>query len=201
MGTASFRMSLLAYLADESDWLRQERWPIRAFLKNPDRWESGLTQEPSTPARKPAKVESWGPRRIGTSTPTPETGLVAPPTDFPARWNSLVPERPVDVSALSGLRAPCYSDRTFAERFEEICAKACVLIAAGSDMVTFPAMLKKDFGSGMYGWQRMLAGEWDWVLKKNKPKPPPTPSVSDEEMYRRREERYAARKAAGTLHE
>ena len=80
---------------------------------------------------------------------------------FPARWNRMVPARPVDI----GLLAPnpkAYREPVFAQRFDEICQKAAALIAAGAN-VQFGFLLSTDRTTEQYRWQQLLAGQLDWM--------------------------------------
>jgi hypothetical protein len=79
-----------------------------------------------------------------------------------ARWNELVPERSVNPSHFCDTAIGVQ----LCTRFDGVCQKAREVIRAGGK-VTFAGMLKIDSGTNMYGWQRLLAGEFDWLLRKN----------------------------------
>ncbi len=82
---------------------------------------------------------------------------------FPQRWNELVPERPVDADLLAP-NPPAYREPVFGSRFDEICAKAKPLIAAGAAL-EFGFLLGTDRGTGQYRWQQLLAGQLGWLVK------------------------------------
>jgi hypothetical protein len=89
--------------------------------------------------------------------------------DFPARWNVLVPERPVDCD-LMPKHPPAYQEPVFIKRFDEICQKARAEILAGSKM-TLTFLLGSHKKTGQYFWQQLLAGDdMGWLNKKEKDK-------------------------------
>ena len=72
-----------------------------------------------------------------------------------------MPERPVKPSHFSS----DFASRELQERIDEVCARARGVIVAGGK-ITLAGLLRKDSGSGLYGWVRLLQGEWDWLLRK-----------------------------------
>lgn len=123
----------------------------------------------------PATVAGEGlaaliPTRRNSDIPSGST----PPTEPPARryvdrWNELVPEKPMDPVLFSTVSRRVWDTAGFDERFEDICRKAGELLRAGVDVHLL--RLLKDYGTGLYGWQDMLAGGMD-PRKKNKPVKP-----------------------------
>jgi hypothetical protein len=136
--------------------------------------------------------------RTARSTPSPVDGPVGLPTakDYPALWNELVPEKPTDPILFATVNPKVWKVAGFAERFEDICRKARELLKAGVDVNLL--RLIKDFGSGIYGWQEMLAGAMD--PKKNG-KPAPKVSGEDWQVAKARRiarEKEEAERAAST---
>lgn len=88
--------------------------------------------------------------------------------NFAQWWNELVPEKPVDPKLFVNPHA--FRDENFRGRFPEICGKARSLIQAGAD-ISLGRIVRKDPQSGLYGFESMLLGDWDWMIKPKKGKP------------------------------
>jgi hypothetical protein len=145
------------------------------------------------PVNAPAEpaIESPTPsRRSGAadSAMGPETRKV----DFPARWNLLVPEASTDP-ALLPLCPKAYRDPVFAERFDEICAKASALIRDGADL-KFGFLLKES--GGRFRWQELLADELAWMKPKPTGKsntgPDPAKAMIEDLLRKRKAKGYEA---------
>jgi hypothetical protein len=98
-------------------------------------------------------------------TATASQEVAAPPMDFPARWNQLVPGKQVD-SRLLGKNPRAYQDPLFLERYDEICRKANELVQDGADL-TLGFLISQDRTTEQYRWQQLLAGQLGWMVKKN----------------------------------
>lgn len=190
-GTIRFRVGLLAYLADQSDWLREKRWPIHIFLSQPSQYTQRFKGSP-----RPAAPDKPHP----SADPSEDVQhAIAPPTqpaasqgqNFPMRWNALVPERPVDPALLPA-RPRAYADPVFSERFEAVCEKAKLLIADGADL-TFDFLLRTDpKADGQYRWQQLLAGSLTWM----KPRAKSAKQTGEDFLENERKQAYARREAA-----
>ena len=97
-----------------------------------------------------------------------------PPVDYPAKWNSLVPERPVDVSLFTE-RPAAYSDPVFQGRFPEICEKFQSLIQRGASL-TYADLFRRDKETGMYWWKRGLMGGLEWMVRNGSGNGRPDPT-------------------------
>jgi phage replication O-like protein O len=122
----------------------------------------------------------------------PAMGLETQIMDFPARWNLLVPEASTDP-ALLPLCPKAYRDPVFAERFDEICAKASALIRDGADL-KFGFLLKES--GGRFRWQELLADELAWMKPKPTGKsntgPDPAKAMIEDLLRKRKAKGYEA---------
>jgi hypothetical protein len=186
-GRADFQPAIEAYLADQSDWLREKQWPLPAFLKQVRRYIPNGAAPAPRPARA-AALEDVTRAEIHADAPRAPQAIQK---DFPARWNELVPERPVDPALLPA-NPRAYREPVFAERFDVICAKARALIVDGADL-TFDFLLKTDRGGdGQYRWQQLLGDSLNWMRPRAK-----TPKQNGEDfLERKRREINERRKAA-----
>jgi hypothetical protein len=126
-----------------------------AFLRdaNPEEYPVAPQAEPATPSLAPSRYLAAGNSAKATESPK---------TDFPARWNELVPEAPADPSLFPSC-PKSYRDPVFVERFDEICTKARKLIQEGAD-IKFGFLLKES--TGRFRWQELLADELNWMRPK-----------------------------------
>jgi hypothetical protein len=102
--------------------------------------------------------------------PTPNGGLKTPVIDCPARWNELVPERPVewrpdlDARLLMGVRV----QSEFALRFDELCRKCRDIIQnpeSDAGWLTFRWLIR--FDKGQMNWWKVLSGDLAWMAKRS----------------------------------
>jgi hypothetical protein len=124
----------------------------------------------------------------------------APTTSFPEQWNQAVPERQVDPSYFRNGHAPeVFADPSFGREFAKVCERARAVIGAGGG-ITFSGLLKRDRDSQLYGWQRLLAGEYDWMIQRHKPTSGGDTEPTGDPYARlreRREERQRAKAQSG----
>ena len=180
-------------------WAHEDYWrefdtphKVRSFFS----WTKEAATSPCPEAA--ASVADLMPARRMSSGTLPANGPVGLPAarDYPALWNELVPEKPTDPILFATVNPKVWKVAGFAERFEDICRKARELLKAGVDVNLL--RLIKDFGSGIYGWQEMLAGAMD--PKKNG-KPAPKVSGEDWQVAKARRiarEKEEAERAAST---
>ncbi len=158
-----------------------------------------------------AQVASPGPPS-GSKTPESSQQPKNPASvDFPARWNELIPERPVDAALLA--RHPkAYDHPIWIERFEDICRKAKKLIADGAtDILQFGFLLKVDpKNDNQYRFQQLLLNGMSWVIPRTdgngssggKPKPPDGKAMArkreEEKLRKQQEEAERENQAKGT---
>lgn len=136
-------------------------------------------------------IESPTPSRCSGAADSAK-GLETRNTDFPTRWNELVPESLVDPQLLPCL-PKAYRDPIFTERFDEICAKARSLIREGADL-KFGFLLKES--GGRFRWQELLADELAWMKPKPTGKsnagPDPAKAMIEDLLRRRKAKGYEA---------
>lgn len=89
----------------------------------------------------------------------------SPLVNFPARWNELVPERPIDPELMPKSPA-AYRESVFIRRFDEICEAARKEIIVGSS-ITYSFLLGMN-KNGQYFWQQLLAGDIGYMNPSNK---------------------------------
>lgn len=97
--------------------------------------------------------------------------------DYPAKWNELVPSKPVDwdpVRGRAGALTECSKDSKFVENFERICQLAQQIHSVrGSEVgwMSFQYAIKRD-KDGIYGWVKIL-DEYAWMAsptEKSRPR-------------------------------
>lgn len=131
-----------------ADWARKENYPILGFVKDPHSWIVRAAPEvellPAPVDLPPVRLEPVSPVLI----------------DYPARWNELVPAKPVTWDARRGAGAAlreCEADPVFRERFDEMCHIAQKIYAtrgSEADWLTFEFAIRRN-GKGV-GWWRVL---------------------------------------------
>lgn len=145
---AELTASLDGYYANE--WAKAQNYPILGFIKDPHSWI----------VRAALEVEST-PEAVVTN-PQPPDALQPAQTriNYPARWNELVPAKPVTWDARRGAGSAlreCEADQVFRERFDEMCRiaqKIHEVKGDAADWVTFEFAIKTN-GKGV-GWWRIL---------------------------------------------
>ncbi len=158
-GAETFRAALLAYLASDNERVSKERWPIRWFLAHIDWYFSSDTSKGMASTR-PAAVNGTNGKANGfrpAEFPPPPL-----PINFPARWNELVPERPVDTDVVTE-SFPAYQDAVFTKRFDEICGKFRSLIQRGASL-TYLDLFRRDSQTGVPWWKRGLMDGLEWMV-------------------------------------
>ena len=161
-GAADFRSGLISYLHRDNEWLRENHWPIRGFLKSVIDYIP-QTATPAAPAPRPALAEA---PEVPNQRPTPSTQPAGSNRDFLARWNELVPERPVDPTLFTE-RQQAYQDPIFQTRFDEICGKFQELIKRGADL-DYGDLFRKIKDTGVPFWKQALMNKLGWTVPGNK---------------------------------
>jgi hypothetical protein len=106
-------------------------------------------------------------REVVGEPPKVNGGLKTPVIDFPARWNELVPEKPVqfwsnDIDG--GLLQKAIQDVEFAPNFDRLCEKAREINRTSElgDWIDFQTALSRSGrGKGEFHWKRILRGNYD----------------------------------------
>lgn len=111
-----------------------------------------------------------------------DTATVTAGASIAVLWNHLVPEKPTDLD-VDYSKFECYDDLVLRNRFHEICTKSRELIKGGMD-ITFTRLLRQDKQTAMYGFELILAGDWDWRIAR-KSTPPPVEEVVYPKYQRR----------------
>jgi hypothetical protein len=166
-GPVEFRGRLIGFLQADTDWLRQTKWPINAFLKDPSKYERVSAPPPSS------LVDFRQPLPNGTSTHTPVN-----PTTLPEEadiWNEVV-KSGIPVGAFDWLMvegrnlAVCREHPQFTmANWRKICEKVQPILDAGEGAwLTFHWLIKaKD------NWWKAFTGQYDNCAKpKTNGKPP-----------------------------
>lgn len=168
LGVEEFRRGLLGFLRDQSDWCRENQWPIAAYLKNPERWVAAYVAPvpaEADPAR-PAILEGVG----ATSVPPGPPRLVV--ADLIAKWNSVIPSSPVEawddrLDLTPGVRRSL-EDPKFAECFDIVCQKVAAIKSDRDDAgwLTFRWLFTTKEGKP-FGWWRVRCGDMDWKPRQS----------------------------------
>lgn len=168
VGVEDFRRGLLGFLRDQSDWCRENQWPIAAYLKNPERWVAAYVAPVPAEAdpTRPAILEGVG----ATSVPPAPPRLVV--ADLIAKWNSVIPSSPVDawddrLDLTPGVRRSL-EDPKFAECFDIVCQKVAAIKADRDDAgwLTFRWLFTQKDGKP-FGWWRVRCGDMDWKPRQS----------------------------------
>lgn len=126
------------------------------------------------------------PEVVSPHPPAPEGPSKASQINFAARWNELVPERPVDT-ALFTEKPAAYRDPIFAERFETVCAKFRALIRRGADL-KYRNLFRANRETGIPWWKLALDDDLEWLVPKlkngkDKVDPPKDPNKRELEPW------------------
>ncbi len=179
-GIELFRECLLNYIAQDSEWLRSNGWPLNRFLQDPESY-AGET----VPSRK-----SGGPQRVDGSAVVvamPKVEIGSPTVaqtriSYPDRWNELVPAKRVSWDAKRGaveaLRT-AERDEVFVERFDEMCGVAQAIherCGPEANWVTFEFAIRQS-PKGL-GWWRILE-----EFREMQPRNPQNPKSGQERVF------------------
>jgi hypothetical protein len=162
IGKAEFRLKVLAWLSSDNEWLRQHKWPIRAFLKRG--WPSTTTQAPPI-ERRPVSAPATPILQVVPNGNPPEKMPIETwerhNPDAPVHWK---PEYDTSESASKSL-----NDKLFRDSVDIICGKAAQLREKNSNArswLTFRWLLRQSREHG-WNWYRIYTGEFDWMLNKS----------------------------------
>lgn len=140
----------------------KSRWPKRRWTPKGQRQPKPLALSAPRFLREPAgesEADMPAARRAPAPSPTPASVADASAMEaLKAKWNEAIPQRPVKFPPR------CSVDPMMAERFDDICAKAKALIATGSK-TTFVTLFSRHAETGLLYWQRLLNGDFDFLLE------------------------------------
>tara|TARA_R110000868_G_scaffold72223_1_gene210769 strand:+ start:14133 stop:15476 length:1344 start_codon:yes stop_codon:yes gene_type:complete len=165
-----FRRALLNFLAEDSEWLRTNKWPINAFMKDPLRY---MTQSPRSPRQSggysasPIAYRSAGTSEASTGAPTASPQNTSDPIlQFVDKWNTINPDHPVGelLAATKAKLRAATSDPDFVRVHEKLFEKVGKFMAAGQD-IEFPWM----FAGKEPNWVRTMEGVFNFFLVKKGP--------------------------------
>ena len=153
-GPVEFRGRLIGFLETEADWLRQAKWTIHAFLKDPAKYERAARRSPS-----PAAPSQQPPN--GSSVP-PHAKLTVFPEEADI-WNEIVtagtPISAFDWEMDEGKNlAKCRNHSQFnIQNWRKVCEKVQPVLAAGEGAwITFRWLIKDN-----NNWWKAFQGEYD----------------------------------------
>ena len=162
-----FRQCLWNFLNTTSEWLREHKWPLPVFLKEPTRYT------PPVPAYRPPASTPPAPSRASASS---EPAANAPGSitetskpdylTYVDRWNSINIERPADNPLLSTTRRlleEAIKQPDFVNHFDDICEGCRKLIASG-EKTKFAWLFQT--GRGIVNWDGLLQGKFDFLMKE-----------------------------------
>jgi len=157
MSREEFRLALWRYLDTDDLWLRNNKWPLGSFLKDPLKYASASQDEseqtPRYSAIPPATESAPEATQINLNSPL----------YYIQTWDTIVHMK--TSGKLSGFTLKkldtAIRDSDFQERFTEVCEKTAKLIQAGQDY-DFAWL----FGGYVPNWQCVLEHKFDWQLPK-----------------------------------
>lgn len=156
-GQESFRRAFLRFLGDNSDWLRDNKWPINTFLKQWEQYDSpGLTASPCVPesVSQPAT-----PPEPANASSAPEAQERPIGEVLFERWNAavLIPELQATWHE-SMARNPAFNDPALMREFDRLCAR----VVNGYDhcedarWLALKHLLRADSRDGAMNWLNLL---------------------------------------------
>ena len=211
-----FRAALCQYLDTSDDWLRENKWPIRKFLKSPLDYLRAPARPLDSTAHSAIEPGSTGGeiRPIGemtgtatrTSVPELTSGGISSPTGstpvqpeyltYVDKWNTLIPERAVGVLPSFTVDAiqPQIKNRDFALAFDTVVAKCRKLAAVKRTEVSFLWLFSKTKDGPI--WQQVYMGKYDWLMSPKGGEGEAALSPTQRLIEKKRKEKLA-REAAG----
>lgn len=180
VGAVEFRSGLLDYLETSSDWNRENRWPIRGYLKRCD-----TSKNVSSLPRKNSPSAPPSERRMPSTPPVSAAPTVLGMPSVAVAWNTTVPAgAPVEIwtRELQQTVDMCCQTKDFLEEWiPKLFSKCRVLCAAEKGkFITFEWALKN--------WTRVINGGCDWVLSRDGPAAKPKYETAADRKRRAREE-------------
>jgi len=168
-GDGQFRRAALLYLADESDWLRQEKWPIYAFLSQVESWLDRAGSSPA-PAASPEDNGGGGAVTHAEIAPASPAGSGGLPLAA-AEWNRIVTAGPPVERWTQRDRGMSPGDPDFLAVLPTIlerCQKIHQAMGEESSWLTFRWLLKRKSPLEAENWYKILNGEMAWATAKKK---------------------------------
>ncbi len=182
LGEIAWVLAMDGYYA--SEWGKERNYPVMGLLKDPTSWIKAVPEPTGEPGRVNGaeKVVPFQRVEAGAS------GNVTEKIDYPARWNELVPAKPVQWdwkrSAVDILRIT-EADALFVARFDDMCRVAQAVHLRCRDeasWMTFEfAIRRTDKGDG---WWRILTEFADMQPRLRK-SPESGQNDDEEERYQR----------------
>lgn len=181
-GPEDFRLALNNFLATDSDWLRENKWPIKSFLKDVPRY---LDKTHATPRKLPvAKPIGALPTQETIPNATALQSKLVPFPEYLLRWNAAVPEemREKHWTQASPLAAlfDAEGDPIFTDNFDLICERCVKYHKAGQLPGTFDWLFGKSVGQ--WNWYRTAKNITPWAEKPKSEQSKPK-FKSDTEAY------------------
>jgi len=162
-GPVEFRTGLIAFLESEGDWLREHRWPIHAYLKDPSRYELA----PLKPRPAACETRYWP----GSPSPTVQHPPVDELPQAAREWNRIVTAGPP-------VEQWTHRDRYFSAaaaepdflaslpKVLELCQKAYETRPEDVAWLNFRWLLQRDKTSGNENWYKLATGQSNWLFMK-----------------------------------
>lgn len=157
-GPEEFRQSLWAYLSESSEWLRQNKWPLAAFLKKME--SCGAYQIPREEPRREVQQELPG-------TEPPQCPILDM-SQIAARYHELAPHAPkFFLSSGSKPEFPALHDPEFFPRMDEVFMKVESLWSTGRTKnitwLNLPWVMKSK--NGVLNWNTLMMGTIDGMCR------------------------------------
>lgn len=179
-GPGEFRAGLVAFLRTDTQSLRENKWPIRWYLTNPERY-MGQVERESTQilATSGARHEAEGYLEAAmptTGEPEAQQRAQTPRRDYLAEWNSAVPEARTEFNggrSFTDARRLAEYDPEFTSKFSEICEVAKKIHKRQGDRASwldFYWLVKFKEGSFLPNWKRLF-GDLRHLAVADKAKP------------------------------
>lgn len=181
VGAEEFRRELIAYLDQDSDWLRKNKWPLNGFLKSTESNGAYASARPRQPVNTHPPRNSEGITASNGSAPKPAFDLIG-------EWNRLVPAMPItDWSPKHDgqKRLDTLSiDEDVIAAWSVICAKVQAIHVANPEpkWLKFHWVVRRPDFAEVANWRRVVRGDFDYLLKPDKYKPKGSGGVVEEAL-------------------
>ena len=172
IGMREFRLKLIGYLSDQSDFLAEKHWPLRVFLGQATNGASMAWLE-STRHQALTDSKALSPEAhhaVVDSHPVAPIDSRASWSEIIDIWNRRVPSRPVDWDEKHDPTArikALASDPKFVECWPGACDKAQRIVEAQGEEGTwlhFRWMIGKNKVNGVANWWRVESGELNSMM-------------------------------------
>lgn len=157
-----FRTQLWHFLNTPSKWLRENKWPIAAFLKDP------LSYTAPVPAYRTSRDASPAPAVHTTSSEVAPNAPVRSATSYlhyVDKWNTIIPEVPCGELPEFVVRQveKTIQDPEFAAVFDEVIDKCAQIARVGLMVVSFRWLCTSTKDGPT--WQQLYMGKYDWATR------------------------------------